>query len=276
MIRPAFVAALVVLAGCGKHTPGLKKLLPKASFAKFEVEKIDFEHAETVFVFDIENPYPVGLDLAKLDWKLGVAGNPLLDGTRDKGVNVDPASTSKVRVPVAVRFEDIFAVAADAKGAGEVPWAMDVTMGFQTPIGPIDLPLHETGVMPALTAPRVKLEALRLGRLDVAAGTVGLELDLGLESDQTKPVNFERFAYGLTFEGERVIDGNATIAPIVDGKGLVTLPIDLKLVNLGAAIVQALTKKSELQVGIEADAAVATPFGAIPLKVNKERKLQIQ
>lgn len=277
MTRSLLLVSALVLTGCGKHgTPKMKDLLPKATFARFEVEKLDFEHAETVFVFDIENPYPVGLDLAKLDWKLGFAGNPLLDGTRDKGVNIDAASSSKVRIPVAVRFEDIFAVVADAKGQGEVPWAMDVEMGFNTPIGPINVPLHETGVMPALTAPRIKLEALRLGRLDVAGGTVGLELDLALESDQTKPVNFDKFDYGLTFEGERVIDGKAQIAPIVDGKGAVTLPINLQLVNLGAAVVQALTKKGDLKVGIDADTAVATPFGSVPLRVTKERNLKVQ
>lgn len=273
---PLLVSALV-LSGCSaKKMPNLKKMLPKATFSKFDIKEIDFEKAETVFVFDVENPYPVGLELAELNWKLGVAGHPLLDGAKDKGIDIDPGATSKVRIPVGVKFADVFAVAVDSKGADEVPWTLDGDFAFNTPVGPIGLPFSEAGVMPALTAPRIKLGQLRLGKLDVAAGTVGLELDLNLESDSAKPVSFEAFDYGISFAGNKVLEGAADTAKIEDGKGVLTLPINLKLVDLGAAVVETLTKKGELKVGIDADASVATPVGPVPLTVSKSKKLQIQ
>ena len=275
----ALVLPALLLAGCSAKNakmPKMKDLLPKAAFNTFKVDSIDFEGAETVFVFDVQNPYPVGLELQQLNWKFGVAGHPLLDGAKDKGIDIDPGATSKVRIPVGVKFADVFAVATDAKGKGEVPWTIEGDFAFDTPIGPIQLPFNEAGVMPALTAPRIKLGQLRMGKLDLKAGTVGMELDLDLESDEEKPVSFEAFDYGISFAGNEVLKGAAQMAKIEGGTGKITIPIDLQLVELGATVVETLTKKGELKVGLNADAKVATPIGAIPLKIDKSKKLQIK
>ncbi len=271
--------AALVLTGCGKNIKlpkGMKEMMPKASFANFKVNDFNFEKADTTFTFDVENPYPVGLELQALNWKLGMAGHPFLNGAKDKGIDIDPGATSKVKIPVGIVFADVFALATDLKGADEVPWTLEGDFAFNTPIGPISLPFSQDGMMPAITAPRVKLGQLRMGKLDIAKGTVGLELDLELESDSQKPVSFENFGYAISLAGNKVLDGKADVAPIENGVGKVTIPLDLQLVALGATVVEQLTKKGDLKVGIDTDAMVATPLGAVPLKISKSKNLQIR
>lgn len=275
-MRTVLVAALLLTGCSAKKMPKMKNLLPKAAFSKFDVKEIDFEKAETVFVFDVDNPYPVGLKLETLNWKLGIADSPFLDGAKDKGIDIEAGASSKVRIPVSVAFADVFAVATNLKGQDEMPWTIEGDFAFATPVGPVSIPFAEAGVMPALSAPRIKLGKLRLGKLDIAKGTVGLELDLDLESDSAKPVSFDAFDYGISFAGNQVLKGKADTAKIEDGTGTLTLPIDLKLVELGASVVETIQKKGELKVGIDADAMVATPVGPVPLKVSKSKKLQIQ
>ncbi len=280
-MRPATVLLpLLLLSGCaGKKLPaldGLKNLVPKVSFQEFKLKKVDFQGAETAFVFEVKNPYPVGLDLASLNWDLGVAGHALLDGSKDSGVDIDPAGTSAVRIPVSVKFTDIFAVAADAKKAGEVPWTIHGDFAFNTPVGPLKLPFKQTGVMPALSAPRIQLKALRVDKLDVLKGKVNMALDIGLESDSEKPLNFKKFGYGIKLAGKEVLVGDAQVPVIEGGKGTLTLPLDLQLVQLGTAVVQSITDKGPLEVGLDADTQVDTPFGVIPFKVNRSQELRIK
>ena len=271
------LVAATLLMGCGKHPPKLgklKDLLPKATFEQFKIKDVSFEGLETTFIFNVENPYPLGLELQALNWKLGLAGNDFLNGANDKGLDIDPGATSAVRIPISLKFADVFNIAKDAKGAGEVPWTIDGDFAFATPIGPITLPFKEQGVMPALSAPKVSLKALRVGKLDLKSQTASLELDLGFESDSDKPVKFSAFGYGIKLDGTDVASGNAKM-DTVDGSGM-TLPFDIKLVNLGATIIEAITKKTELKVRLNADTEVDTPLGAVPLKINEVVKLQLK
>jgi len=273
------LVSLALLAGCGKHPPKLgklKDLLPEVSFEELKVKDIDFHGMETAFVFKVENPYPLGLELETLNWTLDLVGNDFLDGAKDKGIDIDPNAASKVRIPVGVKFVDVFKIAGDAKAAGEVPWNIKGDFSFKSPIGPLTIPVRAQGVMPALSAPKVSLQALRVGKLDLRTQTASLELDIGLSSDQAAPLTFSKFGYGIKLAGTEVASGDARIATIEDGEGTMTLPIDLKLLELGATIVDAVTKKSVLKVRLDADAEVDTPVGTIPLVVKEIRDLQLK
>ena len=50
----------------------------------------------------------------------------------------------------------------------------------------------------------------------------------------------------------------------------------MKLVNLGAGVVEAIQKKGEIRVGFDLDSKVETPVGAVPLKLEKSKKLQLK
>lgn len=275
-LLPLLVPALL-LGGCDKQMPKIpKNLAPQAKFEQMKVKEIDFEGAQTVFIFEVKNPYPLGLKLTELNWNLGLAGNALLDGTNDQGIDIEAGGASAVKIPVAVKFADIFAVAADAKGKGEVPWELTGNFAFDTPVGNVALPFTETGVMPALTAPRIKLEGVRLGKLDLASQSAQLFIDVGIESDEEKPLSFKKFAYGLSLGGAQVASGESIMQPITDGKTNLEIPLSVRLLDLGDQVVKAIKNKDEIRVGIDTDAEVDTPFGIVPLKVSKTKKLQLK
>jgi LEA14-like dessication related protein len=253
----------------------LKDLLPEATFETFKVKDIDFQGLDSVFVFQIDNPYPVGLELEAMNWKLGLANHDFLDGSKDKKIDIDPNASSPVRVPVSLKFEDVFKVAKDAKGAGEVPWAFTGDFTFKTPIGPVTLPFQQRGVMPTLSAPKISLKALRVGKLDLKTQTASLELDLGIATEQSSPLTFSKFGYGIKLAGTEVASGNAKI-DAVEGSSTMTLPFDIKLLELGATIVEAVTKKTELKVRLNADAQVQTPLGPVPLAINEVTNLSLK
>lgn len=265
---------LVALAGCKEvgSMKKLKELLPEVRFDELKLEQVTFQKLDARFVLDVTNPYPLDLELAQTSWKLGLAGSPFLDGTDDEGLSIGASQTSKARIPFSMKFADALAVVGGARGQDQLPFVLDADLGFDSPIGRVTVPLHREGELPALHTPKVKLEALRVESLDLAKQTATLALDLGLSSDQGSAITFDAFDYGIKIAGNDVASGKATIGAVTGTKA-VTLPIEVKLLGLGAAAVEAITKKGEVKVRLTGQASIGTPFGAIPLDFDEATDL---
>jgi hypothetical protein len=92
-----------------------------------------------------------------------------------------------------------------------------------------------------------------------------------MKSDQGTPLSIAGLNYGLKLSGTEVATGETRS----DGS-TVTLPIELKLLELGVVIVDAITKKTELKVGFDADATIGTPLGEIPLAISELATLALK
>jgi hypothetical protein len=272
-VKPStLLLALPLLAGCKSglpKMPDLSELLPKVTFEELAVKELDFQDLDGRFVLQVENPYPVELAFEEASWKLGLAGHPFLDGSLGEGLAIEPAGESRVRLPFTLGFADALRVAGDvADGQDELPYSLEVDLGFRTPVGPARVPLRHEDTLPALRTPQLSLKALRVGAFEPLKNKASLELDVNLHSDQPSAVSFDRFAWKVKLAGNDAASGDAEIGP-VEGDRLVTLPIRLDLLGLGAAVVEALTDRSELKVRLTADATVGTPFGAVPLAIDE-------
>ena len=105
--------------------------------------------------------------------------------------------------------------------------------------------------------------------------TASLALDVGVTSDQGSNISFDGFDYKVKLDGERVVTGNTRLASIGES-GTLTVPIDLNLLQLGAGVVRAIKNKGTLDVGLDADIDVATPFGVLPLQIDKAKSLKLR
>lgn len=267
----------IAMVGCKdlKGLPDLVNQKPKVTFDQLRIKDINFERVDSVFVLKVKNPYPVGLSLTSQEWSLGLAGNDFLDGSGGGGVKLKANGTAPVRIPVGTKFQDIFSVVGAMKGQDEIPYTLKTKLGFNTPVGEIKVPLNHQGTFPALHLPKIRLKALRLDRIDLASQTAKLALDLGVNSDQGSAIGFDAVNYGIKLDGANVANGRTAKANIGDSSTL-TIPINVKLLELGSGIVQAIRNKGTLDVGFDAGIDVSTPFGVVPLDVVRSKSLKLQ
>lgn len=265
------------LGGCKgiANMPDLANVKPDVRFSDLKIKAIDFDGVDTRFVLEVRNPYPVGLKLTKNDWVLKLADQPFLDGSDSKGIDIAANGRSPLRIPVSMRWADAFRVASGVKGEDEIPFMLRTKLGFRTPVGNVEVPLRHEGVLPALHTPKISLKALRVEGINLAKQTANLALDLGVASDQGSNIGFDKFAYDIAFNGRRVINGRTSLAGIGDSETL-TLPIALNLLELGGGIANAIKNKGTLDVGLGANIDVATPFGVVPLNLDKAKSLKLR
>ncbi len=277
------LAPLVVLAGCAKLGEILKgvdiqQATPKVSFDQMKLKGIDFQGADVAFIFDVANPHPFDVTIDGFSWDLDLAGTDFLAGTEDKGLGLAANGTTKVRLPVHLGFQDIISTANVLKGTDEVPFTLGGDFTFQTKFGPLTLPYQTNGVVPVLKVPKIKLKTARVASLQLLQNKATIEVDLGLSHEQGKALTFQGLDYKLAFAGKDVADGLVAQVGSVeaDGEQVVTLPVNLKLLELGTGIVNTVKNKDKLDVGFGASVDVVTPWGAIPLAVNESQKLQLR
>ncbi|MCB9665697.1 MAG: LEA type 2 family protein [Alphaproteobacteria bacterium] len=282
MTRTLVLVPLLALSGCKGinlgNLPSLEELLPKVRFERMEVTGIDFEHVAVDFVLGIDNPNPIGLELASLGWALALDGEPFLDGKGTDRLAIAARGSSSIAIPLSVTYAALPGAIQALTGADGAPYALSTKLGFSTPLGEVSVPLRHEGTLPVLRAPQLSFQAVRLDGVDLLRQSATLAIDLGLTHDQASMLKFTGFDYAFSLSGKALVEGKvAKLAEVPAGKvQTVTLPITVNLLQVGTSIAQAITTGGQVQVGLDATVTVGTPFGDVPLAIDETGKLRVE
>jgi LEA14-like dessication related protein len=269
----------VSLTGCPKlgNLGGLSAYTPKLHFQRVEMHSVTFQGADADFVFQLVNPNPIAVKVASFTYDLKVAGSDFAQGDDTKGVQLVARGNSELRLPVSVVFADLIQVAKATKGQDNVPFGIAGTFGFDTPLGTVRVPYQDSGQIPVLRPPKVRLVSLEVTSLQVLQHSARLELDVGLTHQQGASLDFRNLGYHVSLGGAQVAGGTVPDAGTVAAgqEKIVALPLTIDLLQVGTTIATAITKKQPVDVGLGAAMQVTTPIGAVPLNVNEAARLAI-
>lgn len=271
---------LLMLTGCAilKNLPDLGDLedyKPVVSFKKLEIDAIDFDGAETRFLFKIDNPNPVQVALASFRWNLALADNPFLDGVDSDGFTLEADGRSEFEVPVNVTWSELLDLRSDLADSDFTPFTLSGDFGFNTPLGEVKIPYEQTGEFPVLKRPKTELAGLKLKNVSLLDQSAELRLKLDVTNQMGVDLDLQTLGYGITLDGEKVVKGTTDKLGVLNAKDTqrVNLPIELDLLDLGKSLVTAITKKQPVNVGLTGTVDVGTRWGTLPLALDKEKRL---
>jgi LEA14-like dessication related protein len=275
MIRPLLASSLLLLTGCFEQ---IEPFLPTVQFGRLDVQDLDWDHIETDFVFYVDNPNPVGIPLESFDYALALADVELLSGADPDGLEFLASDMSEVALPADLEFLSVYELITTTRGLDDVPFGLEGSFGFDSPLGVVNLPYDAGGDFPALRTPELELGRLRLENLSFTSAT--LELDVEVDNDHGSTMWLENFDYALSLEGIEVGTGIIEDFAGVDGATTYTvgLPLEVNFLDAGEAIYEALTGGDKINVKIEAATDVITPFESytLPLEISKSGRLSLQ
>lgn len=263
------LALLLVSLGLSTGCEDLQQLVPTVSFSHMQLDDLSFEAADVTFVFDVENPNPVDIGLASFDYDLGLAGTTLVSGQDADGFLLSAAGGSALALPSHLDYTDIWDSITAARGADFVPFDIQGSFGFNTPIGLVELPYDEGGDFPALRTPHFKPMKLRVSNVNLLRQEATVELDVDVDNAHASTLNFSNLHYNLKLANTAVGSG---VIPSFDVNGAteqrIAIPFTVNLLTAGTTVVNAITRKDPLTAGLKVDADVAVPFLQRPLALS--------
>ena len=229
------VAVLALLAsshGCAMLNQLFQK--PAVSLRSVDLTSLSFTGIGANFVLGVDNPNPVGIDLARLAYQVTIEGKQLAQGQANQAVSVPASGAGTITLPVSIRFTDFVASIQALLTKRQVNYSIAMSPGFNTPLGIIDVPLAHSGQFPVPQVPQVSLGTPSLGGLDLTGAT--LSLPIVIHNKNGFPLPTTGLSYGLTVAGAAVLSATAAPGPLAANQQTsvpITARINFAQVGLG-------------------------------------------
>ncbi|HLM47747.1 MAG TPA: LEA type 2 family protein, partial [Myxococcaceae bacterium] len=178
------------LAGCASLQRMAKNAFkkPRLTFKTARLQQASLADATVDLVYQLENPNPLGLNLASIDYAFFVEGKQVVAGTPPKGLNIAARGKSDLVFPANIRFADIAPVVQTFLNKDTAQYRAQGSVGIQTPIGVLRFPLEHEGTFEVPKVPQVQFESPRITNVTLQGATVEFPLTVRNRNSFPLPV----------------------------------------------------------------------------------------
>jgi LEA14-like dessication related protein len=252
--RKTLLVALggAVLAGCAALEEELERRKPTAEVTSARLAALGFDAADLVVDVRIDNPNPVGVELAGFDYALELAGERLLSGDRRSRLDIPADGSGTLSVPLNVVFEDAYRAIGSLAGRDAVDYAVRLGLRVDLPgLGTRTLPVEAQGRFPIPRRPEIEVTDLRLTALDW--GGARLALELRVRNPNAFGVDLGELRYGLRINGREWAAGTESTGASLpaNGSGRISLPFRVDFGAIGRDAYRLLTEGGPVDYALE-------------------------
>jgi LEA14-like dessication related protein len=271
MKRFAFALALIALALASPGCAALRNLFkaafqkPELRFKTFALREISLAGAGLDTVWSLENPNPIGLSLAEIDYAFFVEGKQVVAGRPRDGLRIPATGTADLTFPADVKFLDLAPALGTFLQKDVAGYRAEGTLGVQTPIGVLRFPLRHEGTFEVPKIPALAFEPPRLKSMGLSGAQ--LEIPLTLTNRNSFPLPVGGIAGNLSIGGARVGSVSTGNLGLLQGRATqtVTLPIQ---VNFASAL-QAANAIRQGRGQIALTGELQSGVGSVPISLSE-------
>ncbi|MCU7828725.1 MAG: LEA type 2 family protein [Candidatus Thiodiazotropha sp. (ex Myrtea sp. 'scaly one' KF741663)] len=234
----------ISLSGCatleqvGQVLEGQK---PTAQVNGVRLTSLDFEGMDLAFDVQVDNPNPVGISLAGLDYDLSLLGSRFLKGDQPMGMRLAANGNSSVEVPMRLGFQQLLSTYQQLKGADSAGYQLDLGMGFDVPVlGRVRVPVSYQGEFPVPKMPDVKVRSLDVQQLSMSGAKLMMQLEV--DNPNAFSLLLNQLNYDVKLNGYNV--GSGLMGRAVNlqqgSPGVINLPLSLDFAQAGMGLYKAL------------------------------------
>jgi len=268
------------LAGCAELTRHAEAIKPTAKLTGMNLKSIDFEKAELLFDFAVENKNPVTLDLAGLDYNLIIAEQSLISGVTAKGIKLKANSTSPVQVPVTLKFDDLKKLPGEIWGKDNFDYKLDTVINVMLPyIGNYAVPVTKTGQLPVPKLPSISIKGMKVQNLSFTTANVIAQVEI--DNPNAFELALSNLNYQLNINQQEWGQGKVAETRNIPKKGktVIDIPISLNLLSVGQTSYKMLLHKADMDYQLKGNVDVDTGVEMmkaikLPLDVQGTTSLQ--
>lgn len=273
-MKRLFVTALCLaaLSGCAylqqflnaaQSTGGFKE--PSFAFRNMVLTDASLGGLNLDTVWDLNNPNPVGISLASVDYALFIDTKQVVAGAPQNGLQLTANGSSELHFPAAVKFADVAAIVETFLTKDTASWRAEGSLGVQTPIGVLKFPIAREGQFEVPKLPTIVFGNPKVTNIGIQGATVEFPLTV---------TNKNTYALPIAVTGSMAIAGS-TVGTLstgnlgaMEGKGTRQLAVPLTISFLGAAgAAVSAVQGGNAQVTFTAQ--VTSGPQAVPLKLDQ-------
>ena len=247
------------LAGCAELTRYTETIKPTAKLTDTRLANINFEQADLVFDMAVENQNPIAINLAGLNYDLKIENQSLVSGVTAQGLEIKPASTSAVQLPVTLKFDDLRKLPGELQQKDSFSYQLDTEIIVDLPlIGHYAIPVTKRGELPVPKLPDIKIKDVQIKNLSFAAAELVALVEI--VNPNSFELGFSNFNYQLNVNqqswGQGSINESKSIAE--NGKATIEIPLKLNMLSMGQTAYKMLANKQPLEYQLKGGVTLDT------------------
>ncbi|MFT3713717.1 MAG: LEA type 2 family protein [Archangium sp.] len=263
------VAAL--LPGCAYLADFLKSAQgaglfnqPTFTFKTANLENITLGGLDLDTVWTLDNPNDVGISLASIDYALFIEDKQVVAGTPKNGLEIGARGASTLHFPANIKFQDVAQVVEVFLSKDRAKWKAEGSLGVQTPIGVIKLPLAKEDTFEVPKIPAVVFQNPKVTNINLTGATI--EFPMQVTSKNTYAIPLGVISGNLAIAGSNVGTVSTPALGDVTGTKVVSVPVNVNFISAAGAVVNAV-RGGNAQVTFNAQ--MQSGQQQVPIKVDQ-------
>lgn len=272
---------LMGLAACdpGNIKQALDNQKPTVTVVDQRLTHLDFERVNLAFGIQVDNPNPVKIQLAGLDYDLQLADHSFVSGKQTKQMKLAASGRSHFELPLSMSFKEIYEGLGELKGKDEIPYVLTTGLMIDVPLlGKLRYPVKTEGTLPLPKLPKVSLKDLTLEKLSFSGAT--LALNLQVENPNAFGLSLDTLQYNFNVNGKRWLSGERSSLGNINkgGANTITLPISLNFMEMGSGLYGLLQGGEDLNYNLSGKLDATgdhTLIGAFDMPINSSGSFKL-
>src|SRR5215831_17438857 len=175
---------------------------PTVAYKSASLSDVTLSGATLNLVLTVDNPNPVELALADVDYRLAIDGHQVATGRPPEGLQIPAKGPGDVTLPASFKFADLGQAAATVLAKGSAGYKAEGTVGVKTPGGVVHVPLSHEGTFTLPEMPGIALGTPKVTA--VALDHASVELPVTLTGKGSLPVPLQALQAAVTIGGAHV------------------------------------------------------------------------
>lgn len=183
----------------------------------------------------------------------------MLSGVAAQGLKLRKSSTSKVTLPVTLKFDDLRQLPGELWDADQFSYHLASRIYLDLPvIGKYDIPFTRKGELPVPKIPSVTLTNVNVTSLNLASADVIAMLEIN--NPNAFQLGLKNFNYRLDINKQTWGEGIASAPGSIAAKssGTVRIPMKLNLLTMGKSVYQLLNGDQRLNYQLSGNVTLDT------------------
>lgn len=265
---------LTILSGCAilrdlllaSQQTGAGFNQPNFTFRNVALTEISLGGLNLDTVWDLNNPNPIGISLATVDYALFIENKQVVAGAPQNGLQIAANGATQLHFPAGIKFADIAQVVETFLTKDNASWRAEGSLGVQTPIGIIKLPIVKDGLFEVPKIPAIVFGNPRVSNIGLTGATIEFPMTVTNKNTYALPIGV--VSGNLAIAGSNVGTLSTGNLGSMEGKGAhqVSLPLQVNFLSAAGAAVNAI-RGGNAQVSFNAQ--VQSGQQTLPLKVDQ-------